>query len=44
KLQNLKAIHNVSLWMYLPIGVVINRKTTKFESNSQLRFGTYRTQ
>ena len=35
KLQNLKAIHNVSRRHYLHILVVINRKTTKFESNSQ---------
>ncbi|WP_448823134.1 hypothetical protein, partial [Capnocytophaga sp.] len=36
KLQNLKAIHN---WGIVFIGVrvvVINHKTTKFESNSQL--------
>ena len=35
KLQNLKAIHNEeSPFDYLE-DVVINRKTTKFESNSQ---------
>ena len=35
KLQNLKAIHNwIYAWVYR-LGVVINRKTTKFESNSQ---------
>ena len=35
KLQNLKAIHNEHRW-FLRIGiVVINHKTTKFESNSQ---------
>ena len=37
KLQNLKAIHN-SVPVYDALyQVVINRKTTKFESNSQLR-------
>ncbi|EKY11835.1 hypothetical protein HMPREF9072_02215, partial [Capnocytophaga sp. oral taxon 324 str. F0483] len=30
KLQNLKAIHNTSPAMANPLGVVINRKTTKF--------------
>ena len=36
KLQNLKAIHNCLL-LFLVLGlVVINHKTTKFESNSQL--------
>ena len=36
KLQNLKAIHNL-YWAYTPCQyVVINHKTTKFESNSQL--------
>ena len=35
KLQNLKAIHNEFLMMLLSYYVVINRKTTKFESNSQ---------
>ena len=35
KLQNLKAIHNVLLKGHLKGFVVINRKTTKFESNSQ---------
>ena len=35
KLQNLKAIHNGD-WYYLhPLAVVVNHKTTKFESNSQ---------
>ena len=37
KLQNLKAIHNSFKRHTLIIAVVINRKTTKFESNSQLR-------
>ena len=36
KLQNLKAIHNVCWQFYNTYQVVINRKTTKFESNSQL--------
>ena len=36
KLQNLKAIHNSSQASSLSTAVVINRKTTKFESNSQL--------
>ncbi|ALC98228.1 hypothetical protein AM608_06400 [Capnocytophaga sp. oral taxon 323] len=36
KLQNLKAIHNFELYVNLPHKVVINRKTTKIESNSQL--------
>ena len=35
KLQNLKAIHNSDIWWELRVVVVINRKTTKFESNSQ---------
>ena len=35
KLQNLKAIHNGYLCRKLKKVVVINRKTTKFESNSQ---------
>ena len=35
KLQNLKAIHNNSSPVKSSILVVINRKTTKFESNSQ---------
>ena len=35
KLQNLKAIHNRIRWDNHKKGVVINRKTTKFESNSQ---------
>ena len=35
KLQNLKAIHNSNSRISLNILVVINRKTTKFESNSQ---------
>ena len=35
KLQNLKAIHNCSRWRSKSSSVVINRKTTKFESNSQ---------
>ena len=35
KLQNLKAIHNCHRWRNYPIWVVINHKTTKFESNSQ---------
>ena len=36
KLQNLKAIHNKPFKPYLKWQVVINHKTTKFESNSQL--------
>ena len=36
KLQNLKAIHNFSIAYKYPRSVVINHKTTKFESNSQL--------
>ena len=35
KLQNLKAIHNPFISYQLLFKVVINRKTTKFESNSQ---------
>jgi len=35
KLQNLKAIHNKRKGFVLLYKVVINRKTTKFESNSQ---------
>ena len=35
KLQNLKAIHNGLNVAYQATEVVINRKTTKFESNSQ---------
>ena len=35
KLQNLKAIHNVLKPDSWPLKVVINHKTTKFESNSQ---------
>ena len=35
KLQNLKAIHNHHLCQCASRQVVINRKTTKFESNSQ---------
>ena len=35
KLQNLKAIHNSSLIEVSDFDVVINHKTTKFESNSQ---------
>ena len=35
KLQNLKAIHNLNLGHLNLKGVVINHKTTKFESNSQ---------
>ena len=37
KLQNLKIIHNVDCGVTLKALVVINRKITKFESNSQLR-------
>ena len=37
KLQNLKAIHNRCRRYTTPTYVVINRKTTKFESNSQRR-------
>ena len=36
KLQNLKAIHNYAVAYITPTVVVINHKTTKFESNSQL--------
>ena len=36
KLQNLKAIHNWKPWKQNSSRVVINHKTTKFESNSQL--------
>ena len=36
KLQNLKAIHNSVFKLILFVLVVINHKTTKFESNSQL--------
>ena len=36
KLQNLKAIHNPALVQKLQDWDVINHKTTKFESNSQL--------
>ena len=35
KLQNLKAIHNKMQEREVEEGVVINHKTTKFESNSQ---------
>ena len=35
KLQNLKAIHNEAGTTLQVVDVVINRKTTKFESNSQ---------
>ena len=35
KLQNLKAIHNISCYFRQFLWDVINRKTTKFESNSQ---------
>ena len=35
KLQNLKAIHNYLALLPRQLLVVINRKTTKFESNSQ---------
>ena len=35
KLQNLKAIHNGGKYYCISSAVVINRKTTKFESNSQ---------
>ena len=36
KLQNLKAIHNETEQDKQPFSVVVNHKTTKFESNSQL--------
>ena len=36
KLQNLKAIHNTPIYHLNITVVVINHKTTKFESNSQL--------
>ena len=46
KLQNLKAIHNAQWDVRHPYFDVINHKTTKFESNSQLHFvlkiGTFR--
>jgi len=35
KLQNLKAIHNDIPHLLLALLVIINHKTTKFESNSQ---------
>jgi len=35
KLQNLKAVHNRLLAYWVTFFVVINHKTTKFESNSQ---------
>ena len=35
KLQNLKAIHNLFPNLLIRLGVVVNHKTTKFESNSQ---------
>ena len=35
KLQNFKAIHNAGVYAHTYWGVVINHKTTKFESNSQ---------
>ena len=35
KLQNLKAIHNLGLLYLMRRRVVINRKTTRFENNSQ---------
>ena len=35
KLQNLKAIHNLIEAVVIHVNVVINHKTTKFESNSQ---------
>ena len=40
KLQNLKAIHNHTLTLNLKRKVVINRRTTKFESKSQ-RYSPY---
>ena len=51
KLQNLKAIHNVQRAYQSTLRDVINHKTTKFESNSQLTssgdygaFGCYQSQ
>ena len=51
KLQNLKAIHNTVVVGSSPNNVVINHKTTKFESNSQqvktlmnLKVGCYQSQ
>ena len=41
KLQNLKAIHNKHSWRSSIWNVVINHKTTKFESNSQPLFVLY---
>ena len=40
KLQNLKAIHNAVWGLRIAVVVVINHKTTKFESNSQRYFPT----
>ena len=40
KLQNLKAIHNQTYSLCVGVRVVINHKTTKFESNSQRRTAT----
>ena len=41
KLQNLKAIHNSVINKDTVKQVVINRKTTKFENNSQRRLRRY---
>ena len=41
KLQNLKAIHNTPTSKALKPLVVINRKVTKFESNSQQPLQVY---
>ena len=41
KLQNLKAIHNKAKQCPSPPSVVINHKTTKFESNSQHCFNAH---
>ena len=38
KLQNLKAIHNTRVPTLHPYSVVINHKTTRFESNLQQKF------
>ena len=42
KLQNLKAIHNLPCYYQKNKEVVINRKTTKFESNSQQLFSQFK--
>ena len=44
KLQNLKAIHNEAISDLENNKVVVNHKTTKFESNSQRKYACYTTQ